>query len=196
MVIGLKGLGTACSALSWLLPGAPACPAPAPLPPSTAAPPLTSTADPPSRCGADVARAITEQLARAPKGRFVPPDTLSYDGGAEVITFRPPSCGPARRRVEHDCDEDGVLDNAVCLYDRRAFEGSRQAIKAPGTRRLNGTGIIMSVKNERPFVFFVKRNRNDGGTCFPREGGYGNVSGVGDQRWVNAHPSLRECPVP
>ncbi|MEV7006297.1 hypothetical protein [Streptosporangium sp. NPDC051022] len=185
MMIGLKGLGVACAALSTLLSSAPA---------STSAPPPASTADPPSPCRADIARAIAEQLAKAPEGRLVPPDTLSYDDGAEVITFRPPSCGPARRSAEHDCDEDGVLDNAVCLYDRRAFEGSRQAIKAPGPRRLSGTGVIMSVKNDRPFVFFVKRSRTDGGTCFSREEGYGNVSDVGDQRWVNAHPSMRDCP--
>ncbi len=182
MLIILKKLWVTCVALSAPLSGLLTAPAPA------------STADPPSRCRTDIARAIAEQLAKAPGGRIVPPDALSYAEGTEVITFRPPSCGPARRSTARDCDEDGILDNAVCLYDRRAFEGSRQAIKAPGTRRLSGTGVIMSVRNDRPFVFFVKRNRSDDGTCFPRGEGYGNVSGIGDQRWVNAHPSLRECP--
>lgn len=159
-----------------------------------ATPATASSGDPPSLCAADIARAISEQLARAPWGRLTTPDTLSYDDGAEVITFRPPSCGPARRSAERDCDGDGVLDNAVCLYDRRAFEGSRQAIKVPGTRKLNGTGVIMSIKNDRPFVFLVKKSRSDKGACFPSQEGYGNVSDVGEQRWVNAHPSLRRCP--
>ncbi|MEV8632509.1 hypothetical protein AB0395_12705 [Streptosporangium sp. NPDC051023] len=196
MIFSPKKLGAVCGALPGLLLSPLAVPGQAALPPPipAAAPPPASTADPPSRCRADVARAIAEQLTKAPDGRFVPPDTLSYGGGAEVLTFRPPSCGPARRNLEHDCDEDGVPDNAVCLYDRRAFEGSRQAIKEPGPRRLYGTGAIMSVKNDRPFVFLLKRNRNEDGICFPGEGGYGNVSGAGDQRWVNAHPSLRECP--
>ncbi|MFF0579025.1 hypothetical protein [Streptosporangium saharense] len=174
-------LGTVCGALSCLLTG----------PPTAPVPPAVERLTP---CQADVARAVAEQLARAPRGRFTPPDTLSYDGGAEVITFRPPSCGPARRGTEDDCDEDGVPGNAVCLYDRRAFEGSRQAIKVPGPRRLSGTGLFMSLRNDRPFVFLVKRSRDDGGTCFPGGARSGNLRGVADQRWVNAHPSLRACP--
>ncbi|MEU1731761.1 hypothetical protein [Streptosporangium sp. NPDC020145] len=181
MTTSLKALGAVCGALSCLLTGPPATP----VPPSV---------ERPSPCQADVARAVAEQLAKAPDGRFVPPDTVSYDDGAEVITFRPPSCGPARRGAEHDCDEDGVPGNAVCLYDRRAYEGSRQAIKVPGTRRIDGIGLFMSLRNDRPFVFLVKRNRDEEGACFPGGSGYGNLRGVADRRWVNAHPSLRECP--
>ncbi|MEU0516571.1 hypothetical protein [Streptosporangium sp. NPDC006007] len=179
MRINLNGPGAACV---LLLSG------------TLVAPPPASTADPPSRCAAEVARAVEEQLAKAPQARFIPPDTLSYGDGSEVITFRPPSCGPARRSAERDCDGDGVLDNAVCLYDRRAFEGSRQAIKATGARRLNWTGVIMSIRNDRPFVFLVKKSRGDDGACFPSGEGYGNVSDISEQRWVNAHPSLRRCP--
>ncbi|MDP9866688.1 MULTISPECIES: hypothetical protein [Streptosporangium] len=153
----------------------------------------TSRAAAPSRCESDTARAVASQLERAPDGRFVPPDALSYGDGAEVITFRPPSCGAARRGAERDCDEDGVLDNAVCLYDRRAFEGSRQAVKVTGPIKLNGTGIIMSIKNDRPFVFLVRRSPDERGSCFPPGRGYGNTDPVGAWRWVNAHPTLRDC---
>ncbi|GAA4227241.1 hypothetical protein FHR32_000214 [Streptosporangium album] len=163
-----------------------------------AAPPCTATAHasgprPASRCETDTAQAVAAQLQRAPDGRLTSPDTLSYGGGAEVIAFRPPSCAAARRNTERDCDEDGVLDNAVCLYDRRAFEGSRQAIKATGTRRLNGSIAIMSIKNDRPFIFLVKKTPAERGTCFSPGEGYGNTGQVAGQRWVDAHPSLREC---
>ncbi|MFF5211488.1 hypothetical protein [Streptosporangium sp. NPDC000396] len=157
------------------------------------APAPASAADHPSPCQSDIARAVGEQLAKAPGGTFIPPDVVAYDDGGEVITFRPPSCGPARRDTEHDCDEDGIPGNAVCLYDRRAFEGSRQAVKVTGTRKLNGTITIMSIKNDRPFVFFVKKSKYDQGTCFLSMEGYGDAGDVSGQHWVNAHPNLREC---
>ncbi|WP_433240511.1 hypothetical protein ACQPYK_34605 [Streptosporangium sp. CA-135522] len=183
MRIDIKGSGAACAVLlSGFLTATPG--------PATA---RAAEGRPPSHCEIDTARAVAAQLERAPNGRFVPPNALSYDDGAEVITFRPSSCGAARRNMERDCDEDGILDNAVCLYDRRAFEGSRQAIKATGTRKLNGTGIIMSIKNDRSFVFFVKRDPGERGTCFAPGEGYGDASHVGEQRWVNAHPTQREC---
>ncbi|WP_326824109.1 hypothetical protein OHA77_33940 [Streptosporangium sp. NBC_01639] len=183
MRTSLKGPGAACAvALSSVL---------AALPGAVAA--HASGPRPSSRCETDIARAVAAQLQRAPAGRPTSPDTLSYDNGAEVITFRPPSCGAARRNTAHDCDEDGVPDNAVCLYDRRAFEGSRQAIKVTGTRKLNGSIVIMSIKNDRPFIFLVKRTPTDRGTCFSPGEGYGDTDQVAGQRWVNAHPGLRGC---
>ncbi|MFJ2029850.1 hypothetical protein [Streptosporangium sp. NPDC087985] len=183
MRISLKEPGAACAVL---LSGTLAA-LPGPVPAHASGPEASSL------CEIDTARAVAAQLEEAPDGRFVPPNVVVYDGGAEVITFRPPSCGAARRGTERDCDEDGIPDNAVCLYDRRAFEGSRQAIKVTGTRKLNGAITIMSIKNDRPFAFFVKKTPAENGTCFSPGEGYGNTSYIGERRWVNAHPSLREC---
>lgn len=115
------------------------------------------------QCLIDTELAIARQLESHPGGRRVGPDTVAYDRGALLITFRPDSC--RRLRSFSTCQIAGGNRRFACLWTRPNTEGDlrRYDIKNKWINlRADPLAIraFGSLENDHPGDLLIKKTRS------------------------------------